>query len=548
MAIKIPIITELQEEGIKKAKREFDKFKGAIAGAEGTMGKFKAGGKVAFDAIGANAGTMAVAAGTAFAKFAFDSAKAFTDLATAAGKFSDATGVAVQDASRWMEVAGDIGIETRSVETAIGKMNKELGKSPELFEEFGVQVAYANDGSVDANETFLNTIDRLKNIKDPALKARIATQLLGRSWQDMAELIQMGSDRLRESLGDVSDAKVIDPKELEKAKKFRATMDEFADTLDDIKLTLGESVIPFLEDMSALLMGIKDFNLSKIGGGLLDIVKYGSVVDDIFKGFGKVSKSGWNWVSSWFKDEAAPAVEVFAGAMKEARADQDSFRQSLQDAKNPLKDFTDTIDKTKDAIYKADTAWQTLTGRLDTKVALNNAKTALDELEKAAAKAFATGSDSDIAKYDEAAANVAGLIASIASTLGDISSKEIYLRFRTEGPPAALNLANWLASGAEYANLNASQMIGQAGLSFAIPPRANGGPVAAGGTYLVGERGPELLTMGARSGYVTPNGGMGATVNVTVTSADPNQVVAAIQQWTRNNGAVPLTTTTSIRR
>ncbi|MGA0081961.1 MAG: hypothetical protein ACO3IT_09385, partial [Ilumatobacteraceae bacterium] len=487
MAIKIPIITELQDEGIKKAKREFDKFKGAVAGAQGTMGKLKAGSKVAFDAIGANAGTMAVAAGTAFAKFAFDSAKAFTDLATAAGKFSDATGVAVEDASRWMEVAGDIGIETKTVETAIGKMNKELGKSPELFEEFGIQVAYANDGSVDANETFLNTIDRLKNIKDPALKARIAAQLLGRGWQDVAELVQMGSDRLRESLGDVSDAKVIDPKELEKAKKFRATMDEFADTLDDIKLTLGESVIPFLQDMSDLLMGFKDFNLGKISSGLFGIVKQFQIVDDLFKGFGKVGKSGWNWVSSWFKDEAAPAVEVFAGAMKQARADEDSFRQSLQDAKNPLKDFTEAIDKTKNAIYNADTAWQTLTGRLDTKVALNNAKTALDELEKAAAKAFATGSDSDIAKYDAAAAEVASLIAIIAGTLGEISSKEIYLRFRTEGPPAALNLANWLASGAEYANLNASQMIGQAGLSFAIPGRANGGPVSAGGTYLVGE-------------------------------------------------------------
>ena len=75
-----------------------------------------------------------------------------------------------------------------------------------------------------------------------------------------------------------------------------------------------------------------------------------------------------------------------------------------------------------------------------------------------------------------------------------------------------------------------------------------GGAVSAGGTYLVGERGPELLTMGG-SGTVTPiGGGGGNTINITVTSADPNQVVAAIQQWTRNNGAIPLATTTNIRR
>ena len=543
MAIKIPILTELQDEGLKKAKREFDKFKGAIAGAEGTMGKLKAGSKVAFDAIGANAGTMAIAAGTAFAKFAFDGAKAFTDLATSAGKFADATGLAVDEASRFIEVAGDIGIEAGTVETAIGKMNQNLGKSPDLFEELGVQVAYANDGTVDANETFLNVIDRLSKIKDPAQKARVATQLLGKGWRDMAELINMGADDLRKSLEGVSDSKVIDPKELEKAKKFRETMDEFADTLDEIKLALGESVIPFLQDMSDLLKGIKDFDLGKIGSGLVDIIEYGSVVDDIFKGFGKVGKSGWNWVSSWFKDEAAPAVEVFAGAMKQARADEDSFRQSLQDAKNPLKDFTEAIDRTKDAIYKADTAWLTLTGRLDTKVALNNAKEALVDLEKAAAKAFATGSDSDIAKYDAAAAQVAALIAGIAGNLGDISSKEIYLRFRTEGPASALALANWLASGAEYANLNASQMIGMAGFSFDIPGRAAGGPVSAGGTYLVGERGPELLTMGARSGYVTPNHALGGgTVTINVNGADPNEVVRALQAYVRQSGPVPINT------
>lgn len=45
-------------------------------------------------------------------------------------------------------------------------------------------------------------------------------------------------------------------------------------------------------------------------------------------------------------------------------------------------------------------------------------------------------------------------------------------------------------------------------------PRALGGPVSSGKTYLVGEEGPELLTMGA-NGNITPNGAMGnVTVNV----------------------------------
>lgn len=61
----------------------------------------------------------------------------------------------------------------------------------------------------------------------------------------------------------------------------------------------------------------------------------------------------------------------------------------------------------------------------------------------------------------------------------------------------------------------------QASIDMLTGKRAAGGPVSAGGTYLVGEDGPELLTMGRNSGFVTPNhaiaGGGGTTVvNVTV--------------------------------
>jgi len=49
--------------------------------------------------------------------------------------------------------------------------------------------------------------------------------------------------------------------------------------------------------------------------------------------------------------------------------------------------------------------------------------------------------------------------------------------------------------------------------------RASGGSVSAGGSYLVGERGPEMLTMGS-DGYVTPNNKLGGvTVHLHMNSA-----------------------------
>lgn len=93
--------------------------------------------------------------------------------------------------------------------------------------------------------------------------------------------------------------------------------------------------------------------------------------------------------------------------------------------------------------------------------------------------------------------------------------------------------------------------------------RAMGGPVAAGKAYLVGERGPEVMVMGQnQSGYVVPNhalsmtGGMssggkaaagGAPIYLTVNAgmgtdgaAVGEQIVSALRQYQRRNGALPL--------
>jgi hypothetical protein len=49
-----------------------------------------------------------------------------------------------------------------------------------------------------------------------------------------------------------------------------------------------------------------------------------------------------------------------------------------------------------------------------------------------------------------------------------------------------------------------------------IGEKASGGSVSSGGTYLVGEKGPELLTMGRNAGYITPNHALNSDINVTV--------------------------------
>ena len=46
-------------------------------------------------------------------------------------------------------------------------------------------------------------------------------------------------------------------------------------------------------------------------------------------------------------------------------------------------------------------------------------------------------------------------------------------------------------------------------------PKATGGPVRRGGSYLVGERGPELFSPSS-SGMITPNHALGGSTNIVV--------------------------------
>lgn len=533
MAIKIPIITELQDEGIKRAKREFDKFKGAVAGAEGGMGKFKAGSKAIMDGIQANAATFATAAAGAFVTFAAKGVTAFQELALSADKFAGATGLAVEEASRLMEVAGDLGIESRTVETAIGKMNKELGKSPELFKEFGIQVEYARDGSVNANETFLNVIDRLNKIKDPATKARIATQLLGRGWQEMSNLIQMGSDDLRKSLASVSDAKTISADEAAKARKFRDNMDNLKDTIEDLSLQIGEVLVP------ALSSAVEQFNkmqVGQIGGGFFQQF-FGSPKDK-FVGNMRMVQGLFNAVGISMgeakQDEPLISEEEINNLQMAASDLKDANQQTLNQIKygklNPFKGTTESASKLRTQLENIDKAWQNLVDRFQAKTVFDEATVTLDKLNDAAANAFGAPTQENLATYNELAAQFAGLLATIAGNMGAVSSNAIKLRFELEGPAAALDLARWLAGGAEYRNLTPTQRLGEAGLSIGAPlPPLNFGA-------------PALQPTASSSAPAGP-------INVYMPAgANGDDVVRALQEWTRNNGAVPVATTTQIRR
>ena len=70
---------------------------------------------------------------------------------------------------------------------------------------------------------------------------------------------------------------------------------------------------------------------------------------------------------------------------------------------------------------------------------------------------------------------------------------------------------------------------------FNITPKADGGPVKAGGSYIVGERGPEMFSPGV-SGMITPNHALGGSTNVIVNVDASGSSVEGDEQQGRELG------------
>jgi hypothetical protein len=592
MANKISVILDVATD---KAVSGLKGFKNSIADADGAMGKMKAGAGAAFGALQGAAVTALAAAGAAAVAFSVKSVQAFTDTAVAAGKLADATGLSSEEASKWTAVADDIGISAESMEKSFGKLAVSIGKNNPLLEQYGITVKKGADGQADMNATMLNAIDVINGIEDPTKKAAVAQAALGKGWMDMSELIEQGSGTLTESMAEVSEAQVIDPEEVEKARKMRAAMDNLQDAIRDVSLTLGEDLVPMavagadaltllIEPLSSVNQWTKDVAL-----GFLELVgvidKLPGPSEDAATGFGQMATMLDQLASSTTADEevmialnAAIMAGIAAGgnlepvieALKDAIDDK---RDADAEAEQAAKEHTEALEdqmKATDDLYSS-------------KLKLVGGDIAVRDSQRQAAEAVAAltaltaegkgGTDEYAAAQDAAAQALIDSAAAASEyeisqreangeTLSGESKTNNYIgKLRdlaaTLGPndPLRAQLAGYIAEleaiKPEYntrlnLRITGATVTSDGDLIGVSGPRASGGPVSSGQTYLVGEQGPELLTMGG-NGYVTPNSQLAAagaapivlTVNAGM-GADGKEIgdviVGKLREYERRNG------------
>lgn len=247
---RISVIIDAKVDGFTAG---FKKMRADIAEADTLTGKFKAGFAGVADGVKANAGMLAATAGAALVAFGAKAVQVFTDTSKAAIDLSKATGLSIEQASRWIAVGDDFGVTGDQIAAAIGRIGKELDSAK--WDKYGIATRDAAGQAKDANVLFLDVLEVLNNTA-PAERAKVGAELLGRGWQAVAPILGQTREAYEAMLGTVEDGQVITTAEASKAEKMRLAQDKLSDALGDLTLAFGElfsagsPVLNLLADMT----------------------------------------------------------------------------------------------------------------------------------------------------------------------------------------------------------------------------------------------------------------------------------------------------------
>jgi hypothetical protein len=593
---RIEILLDVQKSNAENALRS---FRTSVRDADSTLGKFKAGASSVLTAVSQYAGQLALAGGAALVGFGVKSVQAFQETALGAGQLRDSLGVTADEASRLREVGDDLGISVSALEATIGRMNRTADTTPGAFDEIGAAIARNRDGSVNTLQTFKNVAEALRNIPDPARRAAAAQEILGRSWQDVSELVMSGADGITRALASVEQAKVIDDAEIDQARAFRDAMDELRGAVEEVSIAAGGTLVPVLTDLAETVSDLNniagDTGLTSVLRRLVDIGPLGQTrrLVDVYEGLAnRVTglfreekhradfASTYNQANQAISDSISSAADAYADAQAEAAR----FEQSERSVDAAIRDAIEAQERQNEALREQrDEFRETAEGVYE----LHDAELAL---ERATAEALETmadpastmrevraGLEGVAAAADRVAAEqvamkgitldtVAGQrewnrqILAVAATLsGPMRAEVLAHAARVNGLPSekATEIAALIDAGSTQAAEDVLNRVardrtatvrtvvtGGGGVSNRFS--ASGNPSTPEGPMVVGEQGPEVVELpggskvlsAAKSRDAARSGGT-VVVNVTQhfpAGVDPTAAARAIDDYRRRNG------------
>jgi hypothetical protein len=217
-------------------------------------------------------------------------------------------------------------------------------------------------------------------------------------------------------------------------------------------------------------------------------------------------------------------------------AEMDKYTSYSRSRIDAIEGVNGALDDQEEVVTTLTTDWQTLLGTLDIREAFDLLEESLDKVFIAGVEAFG-GTAEQVRNFNAAQKDAIDRLAILATDLDLTFGEQNKLKIFVDS-------GDLIAAAGYLKSIKTGYSVDLGfGVGIVAGRRENGGPVAGGSSYLVGERGPELFTPSS-SGNITPNHAMGGGANITVNvnGGDPNSIVRALQQYVRQSGPIPVNT------
>ena len=323
-------------------------FTSGMAKAEYMAGAFIKQMGAAFGGMAQKLGiALSVAGVVAYTKHLVDAADEMYHL-------SLRTQMTVEDLGGLGLAAEKSGSSLEAIAFVIGRLNVKIGQAQDgtgeaakSFKAMGIDLFDANHKAKDAVQVFAEMADKFKSYAEGGAKAALAQGLIGRSYQNLLPLFQMGSAGIKENI--------------EYYKRFGGTTTEtakaankFNDVLVDMNFVIagsGRAILrELLDPLKATADAMKELAEHNAGRGFASIFAAGFqavavVAATLFYGLEKIGLS----IGTIIVKAEILAVTAMDVAMAVKRLSPDDLAAALTTRAAAIKDieFSEKIDKLK---------------------------------------------------------------------------------------------------------------------------------------------------------------------------------------------------------
>jgi|SRR5674476_61061 len=236
-----------------------DKFQGLGDTIKDSMGK--AGDSMS----GLNAITVALGmvianlAEEAFAKLKealTESYQAFAHYGEEIGKMQRIIGGTTESLSTLDTALGAVGISAEKYEGIVQRVSLRMEKSAAAYEKFGISMKDANGQTKQTSVIISEIVDKLGEYEAGADRNKVATQLLGRSFISVSDLMKLTKDRMAEATSVAKDfGLVLTENDVKSAEDFSFSTTLMGEALHGIYITIGRELTPILTSMAEWFLG-----------------------------------------------------------------------------------------------------------------------------------------------------------------------------------------------------------------------------------------------------------------------------------------------------